>query len=104
MRAKDEQSQQSVLVALANSALQQSAQAIANQPSSAKCLTWAAFSRDLPSSGGRGGQWKAFEDLPSKFQNGCVLLQDNNSLDVAFVLRQGISAEHYWDKSTLSSR
>jgi hypothetical protein len=61
----------------------------------ATCLTWAQYSRDLPPAGRQGGQWKAFGSLPSDFENGCVLLQDHNSLDIAYVLRQGISPIPY---------
>lgn len=71
----------------------------ATQPlSNHNCIKWAAFSRSLPVKSGRGGQWKAFGDLPPKFQSGCLLLQDNNSVDVAYVLRQGMSIQAYLGK------
>ncbi|MDX2099967.1 MAG: hypothetical protein SFW36_19505 [Leptolyngbyaceae cyanobacterium bins.59] len=61
----------------------------------ATCVTWASYSRNLPLEGGRGGQWKAFNDLPSDFQNGCVLLENNNSVDIAYVLKRGINPTPY---------
>lgn len=65
----------------------------------AACITWAEYSRNLPSQGGHGNQWKAFGTLPSTFQNGCILLQDNNSLDIAYVLKIGISPNPYKGES-----
>lgn len=65
----------------------------------AACITWAEYTRDLPSQGGRGDQWRAFGTLPSEFQNGCILLQDNNSLDIAYVLKIGISPNPYKGRS-----
>jgi len=68
------------------------------------CITWETYSRSLPSEGGRGNQWKAFRKLPSTFQNGCVLLQDNNSVDVAYVLKVGISPNPYKGRSFMSNQ
>jgi len=77
--------------------------AIANQPSSSQCTTWEKFSRGLPpQSSGRGGQWRAFGDLPPKFQNGCILLDSGNSFAVAYALKQGISIKYYSTKPTSS--
>ncbi len=67
-------------------------------PEIAPCTTWATFSRTLPSAGGRGNQWQAFGKLPAPFQNGCVLLSDHNSLDIAYVFRQGVSSDRYATK------
>ena len=68
------------------------------------CITWDVYSRSLPSEGGRGNQWKAFKKLPSTFQNGCVLLQNNNSLDVAYVLKVGINPNSYKERSSISNQ
>lgn len=68
--------------------------AIAN-PASTQCTTWAAYSSKLPAEGGRGNQWKAFGSLPAKFQHGCVLLQDANSVDTAYVFKRGMSIDRY---------
>jgi hypothetical protein len=66
----------------------------------ATCITWARFTRNLPLEGGRGSQWKAFNDLPADFQNGCVLLENNNSVDVAYVLKRGINPQSYIGQSS----
>jgi len=66
----------------------------------ASCTTWAEYSRDLPSRrNGRGGQWRAFGTLPPEFQDGCVLLEDNNAIDTAYVLKVGISPNLYKGRS-----
>lgn len=67
-------------------------------PASAQCITWAAYSSKLPPQGGRGEPWKAFGKLPSQFQTGCVVVNDNNALDVAYVFPQGASINTYATK------
>ncbi|MCU0547423.1 MAG: PPC domain-containing protein [Oscillatoriaceae cyanobacterium Prado104] len=56
-----------------------------------RCVRWPAFTRGLTTtSGGRGGIWLAFNELPDGFKQGCVFFEDNNSVDVAYVLKDGI--------------
>jgi hypothetical protein len=56
-----------------------------------RCVRWSTFSQGLTkTSGGRGGIWLAFNELPDGFKQGCIFFQDNNSLDVAYVLKDGI--------------
>ncbi|MDJ1174665.1 hypothetical protein [Roseofilum capinflatum] len=69
---------------------------------SGDCVTWAEYASNLPSQGGRGGQWKAFGSLPPEFENGCVLLQNNNSVDIAYVLKSGINPAPYQQRSRLN--
>jgi len=56
-----------------------------------RCVRWSSFSQGLTTtSGGRGGIWLAFNELPDGFKQGCIFFEDNNSLDVAYVLKDGI--------------
>ena len=56
-----------------------------------RCVRWSSFTQGLTrTSGGRGGIWVAFNELPDGFKQGCVFFEDNNSLDVAYVLKDGI--------------
>ena len=66
--------------------------ALAKQPPPPRCTTWTEFVQKLTTSGGRGGQWWSYGKLPSKFSKGCILLSDNNSLDLAYVFQ--ISLDH----------
>jgi len=88
-----------VIAAVVSSVIATSLVVFDSKVSAQACVTWAEYSRDLPSQGGSGGQWKAFGSLPSAFQTGCVLLQDNNALDIAYVLKVGISPDPYKSKS-----
>lgn len=67
-------------------------QAWTGQPQQlARCVRWPAFSQNLTrTSGGRGGIWIAFNELPEGFKQGCIFFEDNNSLDIAYVLKDGI--------------
>lgn len=83
-----------------NLTVDESRAGISNQTSASNtntqnCITWDSYSSKLPPEGGRGGQWKAFKRLPPSFQNGCVLLEDNNSLDIAYILTVGLSPDPY---------
>ena len=71
-------------------------------PTSGQCITWAEYSSKLPPQGGRGGQWKTFGNLPEKFQNGCVLLDNGNAIDTAYVFQQGMSISRYAIQRTSS--
>ena len=56
-----------------------------------RCVRWSAFTGGLSkTSGGRGGIWLAFNELPDGFKQGCIFFQDNNAIDVAYVLKDGI--------------
>jgi hypothetical protein len=83
-------------VGIAASGLISSAESV----QAAQCKTWKSFVNKLPETGGRGGQWWHHGDLPSKFQNGCMELSDNNSTDTAYVFQQGIQSKDYknWDQ------
>lgn len=77
--------------------------AVAN-PASAQCTTWAEYSSKLPAQGGRGNQWKAFGNLPAKFQNGCVLLDNGNAIDTAYIFCRGIDISRYATNPTSSTQ
>ena len=68
------------------------------------CTTWAEFVQDLPTSGGRGGQWWNYGKLPKKFSTGCLLLSDNNSLDSAYVFQVGMDSTPYGKSGDYGSR
>jgi hypothetical protein len=56
-----------------------------------RCVKWSTFTQGLTTtSGGRGGIWLAFNELPDGFKQGCIFFQNNNAIDVAYVLKDGI--------------
>ncbi|MCY6494257.1 hypothetical protein [Leptolyngbya sp. GGD] len=68
-----------------------------------KCVTWSTASQELtPDSGGRGGIWLAFNELPKAFQEGCMFFQDNNSLDVAYILKNGLQPHSSYTNGDLT--
>lgn len=82
-----------VLSASSESVLAQNRDPSASQQSErlTRCVRWSAFTRSLTkTSGGRGGIWLAFNELPDGFKQGCIFFQDNNAIDVAYVLKDGI--------------
>ena len=82
-----------VLGASSESVLAQNRDPSASQRSErlTRCVRWSAFTRSLTkTSGGRGGIWLAFNELPDGFKQGCIFFQDNNAIDVAYVLKDGI--------------
>lgn len=56
-----------------------------------RCVKWSTFTQGLTTtSGGRGGIWLAFNELPDGFKQGCIFFLNNNAIDVAYVLKDGI--------------
>jgi hypothetical protein len=54
-----------------------------------RCVRWSVFSQSLGEMG-RGAPYQAFNELPNGFKQGCIFFQDNNSIDVAYVLMDGV--------------
>lgn len=56
-----------------------------------RCVRWSTFVQSLRETNRRTfGLSRIFNELPDGFKQGCVFLQDNNSLDIAYVLKDGI--------------
>jgi hypothetical protein len=56
---------------------------------STRCVRWSTFSQSLGEMG-RGAPYRSFNELPNGFKQGCIFFQDNNSIDVAYVLKDGV--------------
>ncbi|MGC1394901.1 MAG: hypothetical protein WA828_11525 [Coleofasciculaceae cyanobacterium] len=56
---------------------------------STRCVRWSTFSQSLGINR-RGGPYRTFNELPNGFKQGCIFFQDNNAIDVAYVLKDGI--------------
>jgi hypothetical protein len=54
-----------------------------------RCVRWSVFSQSLGEMG-RGAPYRAFNELPNGFKQGCIFFQDNNSIDVAYVLKDEV--------------
>lgn len=52
-------------------------------------MRWSTFSQSLGINR-RGGPYRTFNELPNGFKQGCIFFQDNNAIDVAYVLKDGI--------------
>ncbi len=67
--------------------------------SQSACYTWNQFSQNLPiEKNTPSGQWGRFGNLPPEFQNGCVLLSDNNAVDVAYILNSSINSDAFMQR------
>jgi pimeloyl-ACP methyl ester carboxylesterase len=84
-------------IAIANSAIKTSPRQFntAFNTTDKSCITWSRYAKDLPSEGGRGGQWWKYGQFPSKFQQGCVVLDDGNAIDSAWILQSGLDIKPY---------
>jgi hypothetical protein len=56
------------------------------------CAKWSEFSQRFGQIG-TGAPYRAFAGLPNGFKQGCVFFQDNNSIDIAYVLKDGIKPD-----------
>jgi hypothetical protein len=55
-----------------------------------RCIKWSTFAQSLIETKRRTFGRVVFKELPDGFKQGCVFFQQNNSLDIAYVLKDGI--------------